>query len=244
MASLVSGAPTDTPANPANGGAEALAAPISPEAQEDSLAFLKALAEASAVFIALTFVGGWSYLASYYRTFGLNPLELDISIPVVSTIAVYVLYQSVWPLAVAFALILVFAILAARRRRLRRSRQLGRGPIVAALAILLLTAATAGVVHGTKLAKQDMLETSPTLPYVAFASTVENLGPSCVDFKTYGSTDCKLLLHFNNAYYYFQPLPEGSDLNAGSVNVFRIEDSDVVAVHVQRSLDHGDPRIE
>jgi hypothetical protein len=183
-------------------------------------------------------------LAAYYRTFGLNPLELDISIPVVSTIAVYVLYKSVWPLAIAFALILVFTILAARRRRLRRSQQWGRGPIVAVLAVLLLTAATAGVVHGTKLAKQDMIETSPTLPNVAFASTVENLGPSCVEHMIYGTTDCKLLLHFNNAYYYFEPLPEGSDPNVGSVNVYRIEDSDVVAVHVERSLFHGGPRIE
>ena len=39
----------------------------------DSFAVLKALAEASAVILALTFVGGWSYLSSYYQTFGLNP---------------------------------------------------------------------------------------------------------------------------------------------------------------------------
>jgi len=64
------------------------------EMREDPLPVLKALAEAAAVFVALTFVGGWSYLASYYKTFGLNPLELEISIPVVSTIAVYVLYET------------------------------------------------------------------------------------------------------------------------------------------------------
>jgi hypothetical protein len=67
-------------------------------APEDPLSFLKLIAEASAVFIGLTFVAGWSYLASYYRTFGLNPIELDIPIPVVATMALHMLYDSVWPL--------------------------------------------------------------------------------------------------------------------------------------------------
>ena len=109
-----------------------------PDPKEESFSVLKALAEASAVFVALTFVGGWSYLASYFKTFGVNPLELDISVPVVSTIAVYVLYESVWPLLVAGTLILAMAIAS---RHLQRPRH---GWTVAALAVLLLTTAVAG----------------------------------------------------------------------------------------------------
>ena len=41
-------------------------------AKEDSFAVLKALGEASAVFIALTFIGGWSYLSSYFND---NPIS-------------------------------------------------------------------------------------------------------------------------------------------------------------------------
>ena len=47
------------------------AAPAMP-AKEDSFAVLKALGEASAVFIALTFIGGWSYLSSYFND---NPIS-------------------------------------------------------------------------------------------------------------------------------------------------------------------------
>jgi hypothetical protein len=45
-----------------------------PAKPEDALTIVKALMEVSSVLLVLTFVGGWSYLASYYRTFGLNPL--------------------------------------------------------------------------------------------------------------------------------------------------------------------------
>ena len=212
--------------------------------KEDSLAILKALAEASAIFIAVTFVGGWSYLASYYRTFGLNPLELDISIPVVSTIAVFVLYKSIWPLVVVAVVIALVAALVARQPNWWRWG-LGRAPVVAGLVLVLFIVAAGGVWHGAKLAKQDMLSNSSTLPNVAFASPVENADQlSCVEHNNYGSLDCKLLLHFNNAYYYFQPLGENSDPNTGNLNVYRIEDSDVVAVQVQRPLYYGDPRIE
>jgi hypothetical protein len=195
---------------------------------ENSLSVLKALAEASAVFVALTFVGGWSYLASYYKTFGLNPLELDIPIPVVSTIAVYVVYESVWPLFVAGALILAIAIVA------RRFPGAGHGWTVAALGVLLLTAAIAGIFRGRQVANQDTLANSSNLPNVAFASKLTNPEPSCVDHETYGSMDCKLLLHFKGTYYFFRPVRAPG---IGSLNLYALSDSDLVGVHVQRGLD-------
>jgi uncharacterized membrane protein YhaH (DUF805 family) len=216
MASVASFAPT-----PAHGEAPG---------KDDSFAVLKALAEASAVILALTFVGGWSYLSSYYKTFGLNPLELDLSIPVVSTISVYVLYESVWPLFV-FATIFVALVLAARRLH-----WLGRESIVAALGILLLTVAAAGLVHGRQVANQDMLEESRTLPYVSFATKQRLSGPSCLDSGTFGSLDCKLLLHYKSAYYFFQPVPKE---RAGSMNLYVLSESELAGVHVQRGLDRN-----
>jgi hypothetical protein len=213
------------------GGVAVVRVKPSPDPKEDSLSVLKALAEASAVFIALTFVGGWSYLASYYKTFGVNPLELDISIPVVSTIAVYVLYESVWPLFVAGALILAIAIVA------RRMPGTGHGWTVAALGMLLLSTAIAGVFRGRQVANQDTLATSRNLPNVAFASKLTNPEPSCVEHETYGSMDCKLLLHFKGTYYFFKPV-RGSGI--GSLNLYMLSDSDLVGVHVQRGLDQNE----
>lgn len=86
--------------------------PDLPSTEEDSFAFLKSLAEVSSVFVGFTFIGGWVYLASYYSTFGLNPLELDLPVPVVCPTAVYILYSAVWPLLVV----------AASRRRLHFCR--------------------------------------------------------------------------------------------------------------------------
>jgi hypothetical protein len=197
---------------------------------DDSFAVLKALAEASAVILALTFVGGWSYLSSYFKTFGLNPLELDLSIPIVSTISVYVLYESVWPLFV-FGVLLVILALAARRLHRR-----GRGWIVAGLGVLLLTGAAAGLLRGREVANQDMLDESRTLPYVSFATKQKLSGPSCVDTGTFGSIDCKLLLHYKSAYYFFQPVPKE---RAGSLNLYVLSESDVAGIHVQRGLERN-----
>ena len=209
------------------GGLAVVPVAPAPYPKGDSFSVLKALAEASAVFLALTFVGGWSYLASYYKTFGLNPLELDIPIPVVSTIAVYVLYESVWPLFVAGVLILAMAIVA------RRLPGPGRGWTVAALVVLLFTTAIAGVFRGRQVANHDALAYSANLPNVAFASKLKDPEPSCVGHETYGSMDCKLLLHFKGSYYFFQPVPVAG---AGSINVYVLADSDLAGVHIQRGL--------
>lgn len=230
---IVKGILCDTVANQATneGGVAVVHVEPAPYPKEDPFSVLKALAEASAVFVALTFVGGWSYLASYYKTFGLNPLELDISIPVVSTIAVYVLYESVWPLFVAGALIMAMAIVG------RRLPGPGHGWTVAALGVLLLTTAVAGVFRGRQVANQDTLANSSNLPNVAFATKLTNPEPSCVDHETYGSMDCKLLLHSKGAYYFFRPV---SPAGFGSLNLYVLSDSDIVGVHVQRGLDQNE----
>jgi hypothetical protein len=220
-------------AEPKTSEEAAAAVPVKsgPYPEEDSLSVLKAVAEASAVFVALTFVGGWSYLASYYKTFGLNPLELDISIPVVSTIAVYVLYESVWPLFVAGALIVAMAIVA------RRLPAPGHGWTVAALGLLLLTTAIAGVFRGRQVANRDTLANSSDLPNAAFASKLTHPEPSCVDHETYGSMDCKLLLHSKGSYYFFKPVRA---YGIGSLNLYVLPDSELVGVHVQRGLDRNE----
>src|ERR1700722_14662806 len=92
--------PTLPPKEPTRSKHDQSALPL---AVGDSLAFLKNLAEVSSVCVGLAFVVGWSYLTAYYRTFGLNPLELDMSLPVVCTTAVFILYSAVWPILVVAA---------------------------------------------------------------------------------------------------------------------------------------------
>lgn len=217
------------------GGATVVPVKPEPYPKQDSLSVLKAVAEASAVFVALTFVGGWSYLGSYYKTFGLNPLELDVSVPVVSTIAVYVLYESVWPLFVVGALILTIAVVA------RRSPVPSQGWAALALSALLLTTAIAGVFRGRQAANQDTLANSSSLPNVAFASKLATPGPSCVDHDTYGSMDCKLLLHSKGAYYFFKPVRAPG---IGSLNLYVLSDADLLGVHVQRGLDQSNEEVK
>jgi hypothetical protein len=211
-------------------------------AESDPFSLLKLIAEASAVFVGLTFTAGWSYLASYYRTFGLNPIELDIPIPVVATMALHMLYDSVWPLpTVAVAV----AVLAAAAHHLTRSRGSHRWLVVASLILLMFCSATAALIRGRQNANLDMTEESPNLPLVAFSSKSEvaKLGPpdqpSCVAYETFGAMDCKLLLHSKGVYYFFRPIAKSLTKRTDKLDLFMIPDSDVLGVHIQRGVDLG-----
>jgi uncharacterized membrane protein YhaH (DUF805 family) len=206
------------------------------QAEDDPFALLKALAEASAVFLALTFIGGWSYLSSYYRTFGLNPLDFDFPVPVVCTIALYVLYQAVWPLLVAGVVVAILAMAARRTHRLRREW------IVVAICIVLFAVAAAGLLRGRQVADRDMLDdpTSQALPFIAFATKAEFKGgarPACIEWNSLGSPDCKLLLHYKGTYYFFKPVSkEGQD----NLLLYMLFDADLIAVHEQRGIDRNE----
>jgi hypothetical protein len=197
---------------------------------EDALVVVKALTEVSTVLLVLTFVGGWSYLAAYYRTFGLNPLELDFETSVVNTLAIYVLYKSLWPLIIFTAVMAILALVVRRRHRLER------GWVAAALSVFLFVVVFAGANRGRHVADQDMLVESSSLPNVAFAVKT-NVGElPCVEVGTFGSFDCKLLLHTKSAYYFFLPVPV---VGEGSLNLYMLPDDQVVASHVLRGLDRN-----
>ena len=202
--------------------------------------FLKLIAEASAVFVALTFVSGWSYLESYYRTFGLNPIELDFPVPVVATIALHMLYESGWPLPTV-ALIVVVLVVASRH--FTHSKKGYRGWIVATLLLLMVCCATAALIRGRQNANSDITEESSNLPFIAFSSKSEMARlypaeqPSCIGYQTFGGMDCKLLSHSHGLYYFFQPIPRALAEKRDKLDLFVIPESDVLGMHFQRGIE-------
>lgn len=198
---------------------------------EDLLSALKSLAEVAAVFTAVTYVGGWSYLASYYKCFGLNPLDLDAPASVVSTIAIHMLFDSVWPLVVA---VIVFASIHYFLGSHRASRTMAAG----AITCLLFASALAGILRGRQLANEDMFETSGTLPTIGFMTKDKYPEPSCLGYLTYETVDCRLLLHSRNMYYLFKPvrLSARGTTSKGNINLFIVPDSEVIGVHIRRGV--------
>jgi|SRR5579872_187519 len=202
----------------------------------NSLEVLKSLAEVSAVFVGLTYIGGWSYVSSYYTAFGLNALELDLPLPLVCTTSLYVLFSAVWPLIAIAAIVGIGFWLHYFLRHLRRILT------VIILALLLITAAVAGLSDGRRRARRDMLIDSNALPYVSFSVKIAKTDqPPCVEHETYGSFDCKLLLHSKGTYYFFTPIPRntGSLTSVGSLNVYTLADSDISGIHLLRGLDRN-----
>jgi hypothetical protein len=200
------------------------------------LAFLKSLGEASAVFVGFTYLGGWCYFAAYYSTFGLNSLELDLPLPVVSATDVYLMFSARWPLLVVFALLLGWIAFSHWLKGFRR------GLTAAILVLLLFAASTACIYLGRRHANEDMLIDSSELPNVGFSVKIPKTDqPDCVDHETYGSADCKLLLHSKGTFYFFMPIsdPKNALLSVGSLNLYTLADSDVTGVHVSRGLERN-----
>jgi hypothetical protein len=216
-AESTSAKPAEPPAQPSP------PAPLT--SSEDAFSALKALAEIGGLMLALAFVAGWSYMASYYTAFGLNPLELDFSVASTSAFAVHVLRNAVWPLAL---LAVVFVVLNLKLGKARR--------LVAGLGVfvLLFSVTFAGSDRGRALAREDMFDTSPRLPTVSFVAktTPKEDDPSCLRD---GTMDCKLLLHTKGTYYYFQPVHTDDANSAGqlsNLNVFMVAESEITNVHV------------
>ncbi|HEY7389812.1 MAG TPA: hypothetical protein VH640_14945 [Bryobacteraceae bacterium] len=197
---------------------------------EDALGGLKAVAEVSAIFVALAFVTGWSYMASYYMLFGLNPIELDFSVPAIASFAIHVIRHSGWPLPVAAILLSLLALLYPRLGAARRAWAGG------CVAILLFTFATVGALRGRSAAAADMFDTSNDLPNVGFVSKTKSVQPDCLGE---GTTDCKLLLHARSTYYFFEPISAAasSSVHDRSLNVYMAPDSEIVAVHLERGIE-------
>ena len=208
----------------------------SPPPEADPLALLKSIGEASAIFIGFTYLGGWCYFASYYSTFGLNSLELDLPPPVVSATDVYLMFSAGWPLLVVFALLLGWIVFSHWLKGFRR------GLTAAILVLLLFAASTACIYLGRRHANEDMLVDSSELPNVAFSVKIPKTDqPDCVDHETYGSADCKLLLHSKGIFYFFMPIsdPKNALISVGSLNLYTLADSDVTGVHVSRGLERN-----
>lgn len=189
-----------------------------------SFATLKAIAEGAVVFSALTFVAGWSYLATYYRTFGLNPLELDLSVPVVCTIAVYVLWEAKWPLVIGGLVLLGLA-------ELSRRNKLSRSFVVVAVIAALFTAGAAGGSTGRANAHRDAFDNS-ALPWVGFTVKGDHPEYDCVRAAhELQDASCKLLLRTKGSFYFFKPFSGDS---AANVDLYAIADAEVTGVHIQQ----------
>jgi hypothetical protein len=204
--------------------------PIPPEPTEDVLGGLKSIAEIGSLFLALSFVGGWSFMASYYLSFGVDPSELDFSVPATSAFAVHMFRSSGWPLLLAAVL---FVPLAFFYGKLGAARRAWAGTCIA---ILLFAVATAGSLRGRGLAAEDMFDTSPRLPNVGFTSKAATQGPNCL---AKGTTDCKLLLHTKGAYYFFEPIPSTASqfVHGRNMKLYIVPDSEISSTQLVRGLE-------
>jgi hypothetical protein len=164
--------------------AQESAQPATTSQDSDAIALVKAVGEASTVFIGMMAIGGFSYLQGFFGTFRLSLWEFNFPVPVVAMIGFSKLAAS-WAIPAIAAASALVALLLPRRLRKRRS------VMVAAIVLYSVAIAAGEQLFGSHAATSAVLRTSGALPLVAFASKTKNYdAPRCV-----AASSTKLLAH-------------------------------------------------
>ncbi len=210
---------------------------------------LKSIGEIAGVLTGIAFITGWLYWSTYYSSFGLNPLELGFSVAVVSVSPIQVVlrdwqfaeYARHWGVMATLGVYVVLnIILAVSFVHFRTSRH-PRGPFRARVMLGALAVGMFG--GGYMLGRYDSgvdAGCSSRLANVAFLTSATNpptdadAAATCLD----NELTCKLVLHANNTYYYFQS-PECSGEApsvAAGLSTAALPDSEVRMIRVQRTI--------
>jgi hypothetical protein len=216
-----------------------LAAPAvatEPPAEPSLWAVLKAVGETAVLFGFFASITGWSYLSSYYSSFGFRPMEIDVSSSLVSLYALNVVYESPVTLTVTVVVVLLVSLLHLNLKHFRGVFLLV-GLLLVSLGLYKL-----GSQLGKTTAHEDVWDTSNRLPSIAlYASETEESYPDCVSAKT-PTLDCRLLFHGKGVYYFFKPFekPAGSavvsDDRPMNLEVYALPESKVRFVQYQRGV--------
>jgi len=221
---------------------------IEPKTKPDKttlLEVLQALGEAAGVVTGLAFISGWLYWSTYYANLGLNPLELDFPIAILSVTPLQVLWfdlQSerdvvLWPMVIAFVVGCVLMGFFVYFRMSKRRRA----------SLMLCLSAIFACAGAFKLGHHDAaldLSCDSRLPDVAFVTggdkplTARDTPATCI---TDGDFSCKLVIHVNSIYHYFVTPEEDACAMGGGTNVTgtarsmgEIPESQIRLVRVQR----------
>jgi hypothetical protein len=200
---------------------------------------LKSVAETGALFAFFSFATGWSYLASYFNSFGFRPMELDITPSTASLFALTLVYRSgVYLLFAAVAVTTTMLGVPGIRRRLHLPRD---ARLLLFLCLVLFILFAVGTLMGRATARQDVYADSSRLLSVGFytdAAPREDF-PKCVTAPT---IDCKLLIRTKGNYYFFKPIHKetgGSstpDIPFG-LTIYALPESKVRFVQFQRGFE-------
>ncbi len=216
----------------------------SPEQTRGAFEMLKSLGEAAGVLTGLAFIAGWLYWSTYYSAFGLNPLELDFSVAVISVSPIQVIVRDLQsefhrPLVVAVLVLsmLMCTVLGLLFVHFRTAGHAKRTRLVfIALSAVMLSG---GYLLGRHDSRLDASCVS-RLPTVAFLTSATN-APSEADAAAdclNNRLDCKLVLHAHGVYYYF-PIPDdcSADGDSPSLASAELPDSEVRMIRVQRTVE-------
>jgi len=209
---------------------------------------LKRIAEVSAIVGALLYVAGWSYLYSYYRTFGLSVGDLDfpIQVPLIYSFPVMFTWQIIISASSTIALFWLATHGLARTRFVTFSESLISSTSMLIVCVLILGKylSERGLDMGQREAATNMVLSTTRLYAVNFKikapgnkaqqgtqkSVVAPPGTTCAPGSEY-----RLIAHANKQYFLLIPLDSQKPKTAGgsALSVCVIPEERVESIQLQ-----------
>lgn len=205
---------------------------------KENLSFLdliSGVASSAIVLGGFLYVGGWSYLYQYYRSFGLELSDVEVPVYDALIYSLPVIFNGRLYAFIIFSIILVIGLIF--HSRWIRSKL----PIAISLLFIIILLTTYGLSrYGAKLgnarALTDMMRETSDLPDVAIQVDSEGSEINNEVIVELNKLEFKLLAHKKGQYFIFRPFKGKSMEEGANIQLIVIPESRVQMIRILRGV--------
>lgn len=211
------------------------------------LDLISGMAGSAVIFGGFLYVGGWSYLYQYYRSFGLELSDVDIPVYDALIYSLPVIFHNKLVTVLIFALVLIIGLV------FNSKWMKAKLPVAVSLLFMVILVTVYGLSrYGAKLgnekARSDMVLETSNLSTVAIQVSPESSEMNKDDVAAMNRKDdieamsrldkleFKLLAHKKGQYFILRPF-KGPSIEGTNVELIVIPESRVLKLRVQRGVD-------
>jgi hypothetical protein len=204
------------------------------------LELFKKVTEVSAVLGGLLYAAGWTYLYSYYKSFGVSVRELDLPLQDSLVFSFRVVFDSWATTLLCVAVVAIFALIVTNRvtERLLKTT-VGIGLLLLVLFVAGYTLSKLGAAIGARHAFADLSEETSSLPTVSIAVDPTQFQPYSDEYAGFNRLEYKLLVRTKDNIFFFSPVKTSGTEAPNQVPKFILHVlplSKVRAVRIEQSM--------
>ena len=209
------------------------------KADKESFSFLDLISNlaGSAILLgAFLYICGWTYLYQYYRSFGLELSDVDISSYDALIYSLRVIFSSNTLYGVFIFLFIIGVGLIFQIRWVRTKLPVAFSLILIGILFSSYKLSRLGANLGNENARSDMMAETSNLPTAAIQVSSDGSQMIKDDAAKLDKLEFKLLAHKKGQYFIFRPL-DGKSIEEGiSIDLIVVPESHVQQIRLQRGV--------